>query len=147
MLLLITAGQVLHSMQHSLQNNFKAGLDRTFSSLLACVLRLIVEYSPQRQYTCTGCNAVIYVSGSSRISIGQNYSVTCNTFQLESSCVENEFYIFNGSRLISGNKHTLLSGIDSVSSFLNTFYSCVVTLNGSNFTSNPARIPNLIERE
>jgi hypothetical protein len=93
---------------------------------------------------------VVYVlTGSSRIVIGQNYSITCNISEsqlLDNSCVEEEFYIFNGSGLISRNKHTLLE-TDSVSNILNNFYSCIVTLNGSNFTSNPVRIQNVIECE
>lgn len=98
-----------------------------------------------------GCNAVVYVTGNSRIGIGQSYSITCDTSQLsESRCVEDEFYIFNGSRLLLRNKTTLLR-TDSVSNvlnnYLNKFYSCIVTLNGSNFTSNPVHIPNLIECE
>ena len=94
-----------------------------------------------------GCNAVVYVTGNSRIRIGQGYSITCDTFQLsESNCVEEDFYIFKGSRLISRSKSTLLRTV-SVSDVLNKFYSCIVTLNGSNFTSNPVHIPNLIECE
>ena len=90
---------------------------------------------------------MVYVTGNSRIDIGQSFSITCNISQLlESSCVEDEFYIFNGSRLISRNKTSTI-GTDSVSGVLNKFYSCIVTLNGSNFTSNPARITTLIECE
>ena len=91
------------------------------------------------------------VTGNSRIVIGQSYSITCNTSQAsESSCIEDEFYVFNGNRLISRNKHTTLR-TDSISSilnnYLNRFYSCIVTLSGSNFTSNPARLSFLIECE
>ena len=101
--------------------------------------------------TYTGCNAVVYVTGNSRIVVGQSYSITCNTSQAsESSCIEDEFYVFNGNRLISRNKHTTLR-TDSISSilnnYLNRFYSCIVTLSGSNFTSNPARLSFLIECE
>ena len=60
-----------------------------------------------------------YVTGNSRIEIGQSYNIICGTSQLlESNCVEDEFYIFNGNRLISRNKHALL-GTDSVSNVLN----------------------------
>ena len=61
-----------------------------------------------------------------------------------------EFYVFNGNSLISRNKHTTLR-TDSISSilnnYLNRFYSYIVTLSGSNFTSNPARLSFLIECE
>ena len=90
---------------------------------------------------------MVYVTGNSRIGIGQSFSITCNTSQLsESSCVEDEFYIFSESRLISRNKTSTFRA-DSVSGVLNKFYSCVVTLSGSNFTSNPARITTLIDCE
>ena len=88
---------------------------------------------------------MVYVNGNSRIRIGRSHSIICDTSQLsESNCVEEEFYIFEGGRLISRNKSTLLR-TDSVSDVLNKFYSCTVTLNGSNFTSNPVRI--LVECE
>ena len=96
-----------------------------------------------------GCNALIYVSGiPAIINITQSYHLSCNTFHWETNveCTEEEYYFYLGNELISRNK-TFTFRADSVSDVLNNHYFCVVTLNGYNFTSNPAQTPTLIQCE
>ena len=96
-----------------------------------------------------GCSALVYVTGvPSIISITQSYDFTCNTFywKLVTGCSEEEYYFYVGNELLSRNKSFVFRA-ESVSRILNNHYFCIVTVNGSNFTSNPAHAPTLIHCE
>jgi hypothetical protein len=97
-----------------------------------------------------GCSGVVYVNGIPSItSITQTYVLSCNTFFCETGRVEGElYYFYRGNELVSRSK-SFVYREDSVTGVLNNhvYYSCTVTVNGSNFTSNPALTPTLIRRE
>ena len=94
-----------------------------------------------------GCNVIVYVGGiPAIINVTQSYNLSCNTFYWEAGCYSNEeeYYFYLGNELISRNKSFVFKA-DSVSGVMNNDYFCTVTVNGSNFTSNPAF--TLIQRE
>ena len=94
-----------------------------------------------------GCSALVYVTGvPAIISITQSYDLTCNTFYWDIDCNEEEYYFYRGIEVISRNKSFVLRA-ETVSGALNNHYFCTVTVNGSNFTSNPVHTPTLINCE
>ena len=98
---------------------------------------------------CLDCSAVVLITGSPLAArVGQNYDLTCNTFQWETGCTEDVYYLFRGDEFISNNKTlTFNASFNTVSDFPKHYYSCTVTLNGFNFTSNPTRIPAYVQCE
>lgn len=95
----------------------------------------------------TDCSVTSHVFGYlAVVNIEQYYTLTCNVLQRNTNCVVEEYYIFRRNELVSRNKSSAFRA-DSVSGAVNNYYTCTVTLNGSNFTGNPARIPSLIQCE
>ena len=86
----------------------------------------------------------MYVNGiPDTINIPQSYNLSCNTFYWETGCIEEEYYLYHGDELISRNRSFMLRA-NSVSDILSNHF-CTVTVNGNNFTSNPAHTPKSIQ--
>ena len=87
------------------------------------------------------CSAIAWFTESS-VTAGVEYTLTCNTLSWGTDCTVSMYFIFRGDELKS-NRSTLTFAPFKLSDI--NYYTCIATVNGFNFTSNPTLIQNVVQ--